>query len=141
MVPPWLSHVLFGSQEANKSGGLNETISALWKCLHCNAVFPYEEHRFEGSIPSCVQCLSNQTVQLYAKADIEPPAPVPPATPVQAPVERDVQPPSASSPEVSFADVAACVAQDTAVFDCRSIDHERKLVCPLINVTLLTTPP
>jgi DNA-directed RNA polymerase subunit RPC12/RpoP len=115
----------------NKTGRLNETVSALFKCLRCDAVFPYEDHRFEGPSVSCQECRSNEVVEFFVHSQDKYGAP-------DADVDDDSGAMNAgqgvsrmTSPDRAPETMpySIIVAEDT--FDCRTVDHNRKLVLNL----------
>jgi len=119
----------------NKAGKLNETVSALFKCLRCDAVFPFEEQRFEGPSVSCQVCRSNEVVEFFVHA------PGGEGAAAAAPVAMGVGRTSNPSPDGPRADMASpgggsvemsySVITDDDHVDCRTIDHTRKLLLDL----------
>lgn len=148
-----LMYILQAIAVANKAGKLNETVSALFKCLNCDAVFAYEDHRFEGTQVSCVQCFSNQVVEFFVSATGDEAddvfnenavvgnsssgthhdasgkmRPLSVASGVSTVVST-----SSINQYMAYGDIAAgeTVDEDNHLFDVRTVDHNKKLVLDL----------
>lgn len=110
----------------NKTGRLNETVSALFKCLRCDAVFPYEEQRFEGPSVACQECRSNEVVEFFVHAPDEKKD-----NHERANGDEKDDAATASSPDRPPEAMLYSFIADDEEFNCRNIDHNRKLLLDL----------
>lgn len=137
---------------------LNASMSVKLKCLGCDHVFGFEDHRFDDDTNKCPTCRSSHVVEFFVNmlsGGDEPTSSSPPRSEGSAldPAEpgrgwkhaaakmsavagfnptgfggKDDPPLEA---EADKSNVAECPIPDTVPFDCRIVDHNRKLVLDL----------
>jgi DNA-directed RNA polymerase subunit RPC12/RpoP len=125
-------------------------VSALFKCLRCEAVFPYEEQRFEGPSVSCTECRSNQVVEFFvhsavpagtgsgggssssaAEQDSKGKSGGSGAVDTARSTTAPLSPTSSGGGSTAGEGVPYSVIPEDEEVDCRAVDHQRKLVLDL----------